>query len=151
MSLTVQKVRDYAKDKYDLNILLNENQQSSDALIELAMEFAISMFNMLQPITQYTEKDFPDDYVLLLGTLHHLCNTEAERQLRNQATYNAQGLNAGIDDKTQLYQQLAITYLQQFTHAGQGLKQYNNVDAAWGGSDSPYRNLFTWKFRSGNY
>jgi hypothetical protein len=148
MALTVADIREYAKDEAPINILLDNKEQSSDPVIERAMRLTVFTYNAIQPISFNTLEDFPNDHIFLMGVLYHLCNTEAERQLRNQATYNAQGLNAGIDDKTQQYQQLAANYLQQFTSMSQMYKQSVNVAEAWGGVRSPYSALFTWRFRS---
>ena len=147
MALTAANIREYVKDKVDLNILLDNTEQSSDPLITTAMELTVAMFNAVQPITVHALGTFPNDYLLLIGTLYHLCNSEAERQLRNQVNYSAQGLNAGIDDKSQMYQQLASMYLQQFMQMSQSLKQAANVADAWGVAPSPYSALHTWRFR----
>jgi len=148
MALTVDNIREYAKDKAELNILLDNTEQSSDVIIQTAMELTIPLYDVIQPISKTTLETFPNDYLLLLGTLYHLCNTEAERQLRNHANYNAQGLNAGIDDKSQMYQQLASMYLTQFTSMSQALKQSLNIADAWGSAPSPYTALHTWRFRT---
>jgi len=145
--LTVADIRLYAKDVAGLNVLLEGKYQSSDALIELAMKLAADDFNAVPPVSQYTPKDFPSDTTLLYGTLHHLANSEAERQLRNNVTYNAQGLNAGIDDKFAQYNQLAAYYKQLFEAKIKELKVQRNMEDAWGGDHSPYACINEWNFR----
>ncbi len=145
--LTVADVRLYAKDDAALNVLLEGRFQSEDSLIELAMKLAVNDFNVVPPISSYAIKTFPSDTVLMYGTLHHLANGEAERQLRNNVTYNAQGLNAGIDDKFQHYNQLALYYKQLFEAKIKELKTQQNLEQAWGGSFSPYAGLNEYKFR----
>lgn len=148
MPLTPEDIYTYAKDSEELNILLEGELQSSEPLITLAMKMAVDDFNIQAPVTTFRVGDFPSSAILLYGTLHHLANSEAERQLRNQVNYSAQGLNAGIDDKHQVYNQLAIHYKQLFESKMQAFKQYLNQEDAWGHIDSPYRNLNHYKFRS---
>jgi len=145
--LSVADIRLYAKDDAALNVLLQGQYQSSDELIELAMRLAANDFNAVPPISQYTLESFPSDTILLYGTLHHLANGEAERQLRNNVNYNAQGLNAGIDDKFAQYNTLAQYYKQLFEQRIKEFKVQQNMDKAWGGSFSPYAGLNEWKFR----
>ena len=145
--LTIDDVRLYAKDLTELNVLLEGEYQSSDELITLAMKLAVNDFNVVPPISQYSTSDFPSDTVLMYGILHHLANGEAERQLRNNVTYNAQGLNAGIDDKFPQYNQLSQYYKQLFEQKIKELKTQQNLEKAWGGSFSPYAGLNEWKFR----
>lgn len=147
MALSAADIRTYAKDDPSLNYLLETRLQSSDALIELAMRLAVDDFNSLAPSFQYQLENFPSDTVLLYGTLHHLSNGEAERQLRNQVTYSAQGVNAGIDDKFQQYNALAQYYRGLFDSRSKELKIYLNAMAAWGGSMSPYSLLNQYQYR----
>lgn len=145
--LTIADVRLYAKDIAEFNVLLEGDEQSSDELIQLAMRLACNSYNIVPPVSQYTVENFPSDAVLLYGVLHHLANTEAERQLRNQINYNAQGLNAGIDDKFQFYNTLATYYKGLFEQGIRELKTFVNQDKAWGGSFSPYAGINEHRFR----
>ncbi len=145
--LTVDDIRTYCKDTADLNVLLEGSFQSSDELIQLAMKLAVNDFNIVPPTSQYSISDFPSDTVMLYGVLHHLANGEAERQLRNNVNYNAQGLNAGIDDKFAQYNQLAAYYKNLFEAKIKELKIQQNMEKAWGGEFSPYAGLNEWKFR----
>lgn len=148
--ITTADVRLYAKDDAAFNVLLQAEYQSSDQLIELAMRLAISDFNIVPPVSTYTTENFPYDMVLMYGTLHHLANAEAERQLRNNVNYNAQGLSVDIDDKFAQYNQLATYYKQLFESKIKEVKVQQNMEGAWGGSYSPYAGLNEWRFRSTN-
>lgn len=145
--LTIADVRLYCKDKAEMNVLLEGYHQSSDELIELCMRLATDDFNIQPPISKFIVANFPSDTTLMYGTLHHLCNSEAERQLRNQVNYNAQGLSAGIDDKFQQYLQLAQYYKQLFEAKISEMKKQMNTEKAWGGLYSPYAGINQWKFR----
>ena len=148
MALTPDDIRLYAKDLAEFNVLLEGGPQSSDSLIHLAMRLTAADFNAAPPVTWYGPDDLPNDTVMLYGVLHHLANAEAERQLRNQVTYNAQGLNAGIDDKAMLYNQLAQYYKGLFEQKLREYKAFLNAQDAWGGSFSPYAGINEHDFRS---
>lgn len=145
--LSVADIRLYAKDDPALNVLLQGEFESAENLVELAMRLAVNDFNVVPPISSYAVDDFPSDTVLLYGVLHHLANAEAERQLRNQVNYNAQGLNAGIDDKFPQYNQLAQYYKGLFESKINQFKTQSNLEKAWGGSFSPYAAINEWRFR----
>lgn len=146
MALTAADIQEYTKDKPELNILLEGSSQSAPALIDLSMRMAVSGFNSMSPATDFTVENFPNDAVLLYGTLHHLANSEAERQLRNNVNYSAQGLDAALDDKFQQYNALASFYKKLFDQNAQQLKVYINNENAWGGMLSPYAYINTYHF-----
>ena len=147
MPLTAADIRTYVKDTPDLNILLEGELQSSDELIDLAMKLSMSDINAVPPVTAFSVSSFPNDLIMLYGTLHHLANSEAERQLRNQINYSAQGLNAGIDDKMQQYNSLASYYRSLFDSKVKEYKVFLNTEAAWGVSRSPYSILSEYEFQ----
>lgn len=150
MSISVEDVRVYTKDIPEFNILLEGEQQSSEALINLSRRLAVQDYNAASPVSDYTDETIPQDCdtLVLYGILHHLANSEAERQLRNQITYNAQGLNAGIDDKFVLYSQLAQSYKALFDQKVKENKAYHNAMQCWGHSDSPYAVLNSYDYRT---
>lgn len=143
MALTAEQIQQYVKDQASENDLLEGALQSSPELLALAMQMAVDDFNAEQPLSQYTLDNFPSDTVLLYGTLHHIANGEAERQLRNQVTYSAQGLNANLDDKYEQYSRLSGFYRQLFESKTVKLKQALNMAQAWGGLHSPYIGINT--------
>ena len=148
MALTIEDIYTYAKDKPELNILLEGELQSGAPLIELAIKLTISDFNSTPPVTEFFREDFPNDSILLYGVLHHLCNSEAERQLRNQINFNAQGVQAGIDDKFQQYLTFAQYYKGLFEAKAKEYKTFLNTEQAWGELGSPYRAINVRQFRS---
>lgn len=146
-TLTLDDIRIYTKDIPEFNILLEGSEQSADELIELAMKLTVSDVNAFAPVTHFSIKTFPNDTLLLYGTLMHLANSEAERQLRNQVNYNAQGLVAGIDDKSQQYQALADRYRSLFETKMREYKIYLNNESAWGSVHSPYAGINPYRTR----
>lgn len=146
--LTADDIYTYTKDDPDLNVLLEGNLESSAALIALAMRLTVTDFNSVVPVTSFDVGTFPNDTVLLYGTLHHLANSEAARQLRNQVNFNAQGMsNTGIDDKFQQYNTLATYYKQLFDIRAKEYKTFINSEQAWGESYSPYIGINPFVFR----
>lgn len=148
MAITADDIMLYVKDNEEMNILLNGTLQNSPELVTLAMRLATSMFNSVTPITYFGLENFPNDMILLYGTLHHLAMSEAERQLRNQIDFTTQGLNVGIDNKYQQYMQLATMYRQMFDSETKALKSFMNAENAWGDSYSPYSNINEFRFRT---
>lgn len=148
MSLTYDEIRIYVKDLPELNILLEGREQSSDELIALAMKLACADFNSTPPVMSYTVDNFPDDSIMLYGTLFHLANSEAERQLRNQVDYQMQGLGTAIDNKFPQYNQLAQYYKGIFDQKITQYKTYINQDKAWGGEFSPLAAINEYQYRT---
>jgi hypothetical protein len=148
MAVSIDDIRVYTKDIPELNILLEGEEQSSEDLILLAERLTVSDFNSLPPMTVFQVKNFPSDVVLLYGILYHLAVSESEKQLRNQVTFQTQGMHASIDDKHSVYLQLAQTYKAMFTAQAKEMKQQMNMSAAWGGSFSPYIYINDLDFKS---
>lgn len=146
--LTPDQVRMYVKDSPELNKLLDGELQNSDELIRLAMELTVGYANIVPPKTAYAIENFPSDTVMLYGVLHHLANGEAERNLRNNVTYNAQGLTTDIDNKFEQWTTLAGYYKGLFEQELRNLKQFENQEQAWGGVHSPYNVTHSWEYRS---
>lgn len=148
MALTPVDIQVYTKDLPEFNVLLEGEEQSDYDLITLAMKMAVSEFNGIPPVSTFSVENFPNDSLLLHGTLYCLANSEAERQLRNQVTFNTQGGQASIDDKYQQYLSLATFYKALFDPKAQALKQYINVENAWGENYSPYIGINDFNFRN---
>jgi hypothetical protein len=148
MALTVEKVRTYTKDSPELNILLEGEYQSSKELVELAIDFALSDLNAYPPVTDYNAETSPNDFLLLMGVCFHLANSEAERQLRNQISMSAQGVTAGIDDKYEQYNRLALHYRGMFQEKVREYKTFLNMQQAWGEGYSPYAVINHYNFRN---
>lgn len=146
--LTPAKVRARILDLPELNNLLMGELQNDDPFIMEIFESVVDLYNIVQPILgEATYAAFPSNGILFLGTVWKLCAGEAQRQLRNQVNYSAQGMNAGIDDKFQQYNQLAEQYRMQFMEATRAYKQSVNVAGAWGESFSPYAAIDSIAFR----
>ena len=136
-------MRDYAgqvKDTGVINILL-DNVEFSDLDVADAIEFTVNYYTALPPIIGlFTEGNIPP-VVLLYGVAAHLLNSEAMRQLRNQATVQDGDVQPiGIDDKFQLYQTASNWMREQFKELAQRIKVQLNMRGAYGGLSSGYAN-----------
>lgn len=140
--ITKDQVRMFMRDRADRNILLDTVQFSDDEL-NLAMDMAVSGFNAVTPQTNLTPQTFPPHlkYLLLVGTTRFLLMSESFLQARNQATVQDGDIAPiGIDDKAQLYAQLAASLKAEWDELTRGIKTQNNMESAYTTLSSGYRN-----------
>lgn len=141
MSLNPGDVTQFLRDYGEYNMLLDAVQFSSDD-VEKAIHFAVSRYNALTPVTTTTADNFPNDWLLLIGTCSHLMGSESFLQLRNQATYRDGDVeNIGVDDKFAMYQQLSASLANDWNAHAQKIKQQINMESCYGSLSSGYRYL----------
>lgn len=134
--LTPDQVRLYIRDHVDYNRLIDE-QEFTDERIVFARDLTLDMFNVLPPLTFYSLAEFPNRYILLMGTLHNLYLGEAAMAARNQMSYSDGGLSIPIEERFEYYNNLAAQYGTQFSQLAQQFKIHKNIEDGWGevGSD----------------
>jgi hypothetical protein len=143
MSVTNAEVSRFLRDFPSYNILLGQ-VQFTDQDIASAKKFAVSEFNAMTPMTSFTETDFPNDWLFLLGICCHLMHSEAFLQLRNQVTYGDGGIAPiGIDDKASAYVQLKNDLKAEWQGTARMLKTQQNMEAAYDSLSSGYRFIRT--------
>ena len=123
------------------NLLLDDVQFTPDEL-NFAMRMAVSNYNAITPMSNYNTdgSDFPNEYLLLLGTARFLMVSESFHQLRNQA--NAQDGDiapTGIYDKAQAYLSLAQMLKAEWDQLTRQIKNQINMESAYGHLGSGYR------------
>lgn len=134
--VTPDQVREFMRDFPDKNILV-DGVEFSDEDIERALRLTISMGNAVARPTSYSVTNFPNDYVLLMGTCSYLLKSEGIRQLRNEAMYQDGNIQpVGLDNKQQAYTALAAQYLQEFTQMLTAIKIQENM-SSFGQMSSP--------------
>lgn len=139
MALTPGDVTQFLRDYGEYNILLDAVEFSEDD-IEKAMYFTAHRYNAITPVTRVTADNFPNEWLLLIGTCIHLLQSEAFLQLRNQATYRDGDVeNIGVDDKFPLYQQLSQSLASDWRNTAQKIKQQINMEGCYGSLSSGYR------------
>lgn len=129
--LTAQEVREYISD-YAVNNYLIEGEEMSDTFIELCMTLAADSFNSIPPIGNVGVQNFPSKAVLLWGTLWHCYDGKALLLARNTMQYSDGGLQIPIEERAELYRQLAANFQQQFTESASKLKIQLNMESGWG-------------------
>ena len=145
IKITEDKIRMFMRD-YALghlpggqgNILLDDVQFTPDELTN-ATEFAISSFNAITPISSYHTENFPNDYLLLIGTTRFLLMSESIHQLRNQVhVQDGDIAPSGIYEKHQLYLQMAQQLKAEWDQLSRQMKNQFNMQAAYNSIGSGY-------------
>jgi hypothetical protein len=144
-------LRDYALDHLpggQGNILLDDVQFTPKELT-FAIKMAVSNFNALTPISSYLldGSNFPNEYMLLLGTARFLMVSESFHQLRNQANVQDGDIApSGIYDKAQAYLALAQALKTEWDQLTRQMKNQFNMEGAYGHLGSGYKNVGRGRF-----
>lgn len=130
------------------NLLLDDVQFKREELT-FAVKMAVSNFNAITPISSYLTdgSNFPNEYLLLVGTARFLMVSESFHQLRNQV--NAQDGDiapTGIYDKAQAYLALAQTLKGDWDDLTRKMKNQFNMEGAYGHLGSGYSNVGRGRF-----
>ena len=137
-------LRDYAQGHLpggQGNLLLDSAQFTPDEF-NFAITMAVSAFNAMTPISSFQPENFPNLYLLLLGTARFLMTSEAFHQLRNQATVQDGDIApTGIYDKQQAYIALGQVLQAEWNDLARNMKNQQNMEAAYGVLQSGYRNV----------
>lgn len=139
--VTLDEVRRFMRDFPDKNILL-EDVEFSQEDINQAAKFIVSAYNVTTPLTQFTLEGWPvgHEFLLLLGIAWYLMKSAAFLQVRNQATYqDGDVAPIGIDDKYQLYMNMAQVLKQDWDLKVKESKIQMNLEAGYGYVSSGYR------------
>lgn len=129
--LSVEEVKEFISDNPESNLLLDEDEFSY-TFIMLCMDLAADSYNSLSPMTRFNVGNFPSKSLLLLGTLYHMFSGAMAKMARNQLSYTDGGLQIPVEEKYELYKNLADTYGLQFNTNASRLKTSMNMEAGWG-------------------
>ncbi len=139
--ITRDQVRMFLRDRADRNILLDDVQFTDDEL-NFATEMATEAFNAVTPQSAFTASSFPNKYILLIGTVRFLLNSESFLQIRNQASYqDGDVAPIGVSDKMAAYAQLAQQLKAEWDELVRGMKTQANMESAYNQLGSGYRNV----------
>lgn len=136
--LTAEEVRTFIEDSVDANLLKDNEIEFTDTRINLAMEMAVSSFNVMPPKTGFTVDNFQEKSVLLYGTLVKLYEGQAALAARNHLSYSDGGVTLPIEEKYPMYSQLADTWRQLFMQEAARYKVQLNIESGWGEVSSDY-------------
>jgi len=123
------------------NLLLDDVQFTRNELT-FAVKMAVSNFNAITPISGFLTdgSNFPNEYLLLLGTARFLMVSESFHQLRNQASVQDGDIApSGIYDKSQAYLGLAQMLKTEWDQLTRQMKNQFNMEGAYGFFGSGYR------------
>ncbi|HET8689148.1 MAG TPA: hypothetical protein VFM18_21260 [Methanosarcina sp.] len=135
--ITPDYVRLYIRDQIEYNRLLDE-LEFKDERVAQAMDLVIDMYNIMTPITSYNANNFPNRFLLLMGTLYNLFLGEAAMAARNEMNYSDGGLQIPIEERFQYYSALADKYGALFTQMSQQNKIQENLEGGWGEVSSDF-------------
>lgn len=143
MELTLGQVTRFLRDYPSYNILLDDVQFSEED-INQASYFAVQKYNAMTPVTNLTTTNFPNDYVLLIGTCCLLMRSEAFLQIRNELTYSDGDVQPiGVDDKMAAYLRLKDDLNAEWTAMARPMKTQQNMEQAYGNLRSGYAYIRT--------
>lgn len=123
------------------NLLLDDVQFGRDELT-FAVKMAVSAFNGMTPVSSFLAdgSDFPNEYMLLLGTARFLMMSESFHQLRNQISVQDGDIApTGIYEKSQAYTQLAQALRAEWHEMARNIKNQQNMEGGYGTLGSGYR------------
>lgn len=141
--LTALEVREYIGDFAPNNYLI-DGEEMSDTFIELCMSLAVEEFNAIAPLSMYNLSGFPSKAVLLQGTLWKAYDGKAALLARNTMAYSDGGLQVPLEERSELYANIAAKFGQQFMQSARTLKTNLNMESGWSDVGSDYRNFPLW-------
>lgn len=141
--VTPDFVRLYVRDSIENNKLLRALQFPDENIIQ-CRNLALLSYNAVTPITNETFETFPNQVLLLYGTLYHLFNGVAASAARNELNYSDAGITVNIEDKVNYYSQLASNYLNQFQSMVQQFKIQQNLESGYDYVSSDYGYFPAW-------
>lgn len=129
--LTPAEIKTFIQDFPQNNYLL-DGVEFSDSQLSLCIELAIDDFNRMTPISKYNILSFPSKSILLYGSLGHLFNGQMALLGRNTMSYSDGGIQIPIEERMQLYQQMATMYSDIFRDSSLKFKITLNMESGWG-------------------
>lgn len=128
--LTADDVREYLQDYPEANVLL-DSEEFSDTYINLCMKLAVSEFNNMAPVTTFDMGNFPYLSLLMSGTCWQMFQGRAALKARNDLQYSDGGLTVPVEEKYQLYTNIAQNFRDIFVSSAQKLKIQLNMESGW--------------------
>lgn len=131
--ITPDEVREFIADYAENNHLL-DGEEFSDTRISLAVELAISEFNLMPPLGAVSVYSFISQgkALLMTGVCWKLFEGQSALLARNHMNYSDGGISLPIEERMALYQGLAESFKAQFLSSAPRIKQNLNLDAGWG-------------------
>lgn len=133
--LIPEEVREFVQDYPEANLILDK-EEFSNTYISLCISLAVSEFNSISPRTGYSDQNFPSKSLLLQGTLWQMYSGRATLMARNHLSYSDGNLVVPVEEKWDIYSNLAASFGTQFKQGAQALKINQNLESGWGSISS---------------
>jgi hypothetical protein len=134
--LDVDTVKEYIKDKPELNILYDNIEQFSDDLMDVVIPMTYSEASILAPAIAKDPTRVPD-VIILHGVISRLLESESFLELRNQVQYQDNNMSSmPLSAKQAQYSQLSQMMRQYFQQLLTAYATAHFYNTAWGGVTS---------------
>lgn len=126
------RVREFLRDKKELNKLLDNEFESSQRQIEFAMDMAIDDYNNTPPrLGTYTVDNFPWSYLLIIGSVVQVLKSAGLEKARNNLQYSDGGLSIDVESQAPAYGNWLQILGQEYEDKKMRAKQSENLEACW--------------------
>lgn len=125
---------------------LIRKEESSDDLLQFAIDMAISDWNAtMPPVGITTIGNYPSLYLLMHGAAIQILKTQGLVQSRNELNYSAGGSSFIRSNKTNYYMGWMVNFANDYENKKRSVKMAQNVARGWGGVSSEYDQLgYSW-------
>jgi len=134
-NLSVDMIRESLSD-YPINNYLIDGEEMTDTFLTMCMDYGLDTFNNMSPRTAFTRATMPSSSILLYATLYHAYALKAALLARNTMQYSDGGLQVPIEERSELYTNIANNFRALFQPAAKELKIEMNMESGWGGISS---------------
>ncbi len=125
-------IKEYIKDKPELNILHDNMEQFSDDLMDVIIPMTYQEAAILAPAVA-TRKELVPDVIILHGVIARLLESESFLELRNQLQYQDNNMSSmPLSAKQAQYTQLSQMMRQYFTQLLGAWSTTMFYQTAWG-------------------
>ena len=134
--LDIDMVKEYIKDKPELNLLYDNLEQFGEDLTDIIIPMTYSEAAILAPSVALDKNKVPD-VIILHGVIARLLESESFLELRNQVQYQDNNMSSmPLSAKQQQYTQLSQMMRQYFTQLLNAYSTASFYNTAWGYSIS---------------
>ena len=135
-------VRLYLRDMAELNRLLHFEEENANEYIDLYINMALGFMNSIPPqVVMYNIATFPYPALLIHQSAIEALTSNSILQARNELTYNNGGVSVKVADAQRYLPALQQLYTMTNREIDfyRNMKVAANIDACWGGVNSPYQ------------
>jgi len=141
--LKVEKLRDFLRDRPELNKLLEDQESPDDALYQALLDGMDYINYEVGYETSYTIDDFPSWKIVRDAAVLEILVSAGIGSARNTLTYNdGGGIMSQDSDVYGRYMAYYNQLVQKLQVAVSNLKLRANIDNGWGSSYSAYSDLW---------